>query len=150
MYQKDYFLRMIGMIRELIMGILGLIRKGEITKAGDEIEDLFNDFLRHDSAFFISIPARELTQKLLQEHNYTNGHLEILAWLFDVDAELELARENKKMSLELYRKSLILFEFIDNEQKTYSSERIEKMTAIKKRINQLAEENPGFLNDTNS
>ena len=140
MYQKDYVLRMIEMIKDLIMGILGLIKKGDLENAGEKIDNLFYDFLKEDSAFFTTIPAEELTKKLLQEHNYTHGHLEILAWLFDAEAELELARGNRKMSLEFSQKSLILFEFIENEQKTYSLEKEEKMNGIRDRIRSLEED----------
>jgi len=121
------------MIRELIMGILGLIKKGDLDIAGEKIDNLYYDFLKEDAAFFTSIPAEDLTKRLLQEHNYTHGHLEILAWLFDTEAELELARGNRKMSQEFSQKSLTLFEFIENEQKTYSLERTEKIEALKKR-----------------
>jgi len=121
------------MIRELIMGILGLIKKGDLDIAGEKIDNLYYDFLKEDAAFFTSIPAEELTKRLLQEHNYTHGHLEILAWLFDTEAELELARGNRKMSQEFSQKSLTLFEFIENEQKTYSLERTEKIEALEKR-----------------
>ena len=124
---------MIEMIRELIMGILGLIKKGDLDIAGEKIDNLYYDFLKEDAAFFTSIPAEELTKRLLQEHNYTQGHLEILAWLFDAEAELELARGNIKMSQEFSHKSLTLFEFIEYEQKTYSLERTEKIEALKKR-----------------
>ncbi len=125
---------MVEMIRDLIMGILGLIRKGDFERAGVEIDRLYHNFLKEDSAFFTSIPAKDLTTKLLQEHNYNNGHLEMLAWLFDAEAELEHARGNEKQSLEFFQKELILLEFIDNEQKTYSLERTEKIESIKKRI----------------
>ena len=141
MYQKDYILRMIEMIRELIMGILGLIKKGELDKAGEKIDNLYHDFLKEDAAFFTSLPAEDLTRKLLQEHNYTFGHLEILAWLFDTEAELELARGNRKMSLAFFQKALILFEFVDNEQKIYSPEREEKLKGIRNKIESLEEEN---------
>ena len=134
MYQKDYILRMVEMIRDLIMGILGLIRKGDLEKAGYEIDRLYYNFLKEDSAFFTTIPAKDLTTKLLKEHNYNNGHLEMLAWLFDAEAELELARGNEILYLEFSQKELILFEFIDNEQNTYSLERAEKIEALKKRI----------------
>lgn len=134
MYQKDYILRMIEMIRDMILGILGLIRKGELEKAEQEIERLYKDFLKEDSAFFMSVPAEDLTTILLKKHNYTKGHLEILALLFYAEAELALVQENKKFCLELSRKALILFEFINNEQKTYSFERAEKIELIKNRI----------------
>ena len=138
MYQKDYILRMIEMLGDLIAGILGLIRKGDINRASEEIGRIYQDMLREDSAFFSNIPAEELTSKLLSEHNYTNGHLEILAELFNAEAELEAARGNKERCVELSGKSLILFEFIDNEQKTYSIARIRKMDQIKQRIEGMA------------
>jgi hypothetical protein len=134
MYQKDYILRMVEMIRDLIMGILGLIKKGDLEKAGNEIDRLYHNFLKEDSVFFTAIPAKDLTTKLLKEHNYNNGHLEMLAWLFDAEAELEMARGNNKLSLDFSQKELILFEFIDNEQKSYSLERAEKIETLKKRI----------------
>ena len=67
-------------------------------------------------------------------HNYTNGHLEVLAELFNAEAELYLAQGNMPGSLCYSRKSLKLFEFINKEYKTYSQERIDKMNAILQKI----------------
>jgi hypothetical protein len=128
---------MIEMIGDLIAGIPGLVRKGDFNKASEEIGKIYHDVLREDSSFFMKIPEENLTHKLLGEHNYTNGHLEILAELFNAEAELEFARGNKNKSLTLFSKSLILFEFIDNEQKTYSFERIKKIELIRERIGEL-------------
>jgi hypothetical protein len=137
MYQKDYILRMIEMMGDLIASILGLIKKGEYNQASEELGKIYYDMLKEDAAFFRTIPADELTHKLLKEHNYTNGHLEILAELFNAEAELELAQGNKSGSLEYSIKSLNLFEFLDREQKTFSFERSEKMAAIKIRIEEI-------------
>jgi hypothetical protein len=128
---------MIEMIGDLIASILGLIKKGDYQKASEQLGKIYYDMLKEDAAFFRTIPADELTHKLLKEHNYTNGHLEILAELFNAEAELELAQGNRSGSLEYSRKSIILFEFIDREQKTYSTDRDEKMTAIRNRIETL-------------
>jgi hypothetical protein len=134
MYQKDYILRMIEMFGELLTGIFGLIKKGEYKRASEQIGRVYYNILKEDASFFRTITEENLTHKLLQEHNYTNGHLEILAELFNAEAELNLAQENKSESIEYSRKSLILFEFVDVEQKTYSLERINKMKSIRKRI----------------
>ena len=131
---------MIEMVRDLIMGILGLIKKGEFKQASDGIERIYVDILRQDSGFFQTIPPEKLTQTLIQEHNYNNGHLEILAELLNAEAELDLAQVKKKEALGFSQKSLILFEFIDNEQKTYSTERLAKIEAIRKRILTLQSE----------
>jgi hypothetical protein len=75
MYQKDFILRMIEMIGELIAGILGLIKKGDFGQASQSIEIAYSNFLREDASFFRSISKEKLTEKLIHEHNYTNGHL---------------------------------------------------------------------------
>jgi hypothetical protein len=134
MYQKDYVLRMIAMLMKFIGEVLGLIKKGDLKKASEELKMGYNTFLKEDAAFFRNIPEKELTGKLLGEHNYTNGHLEILAELFNTEAELELAQGNNKGSLEFSGKALLLYEFVDKEQKTYSQERLDKIDILKKRI----------------
>jgi hypothetical protein len=137
MYQKDYILRMIEMLGQLIAGILGMIKKGNFEQAEDQLENLYYTMLKEDSAFFRDIPAEELTDRLLHQHNYTNGHLEVLAELFNAEAELRQAKVDNPGSLEYSQKSLLLFEFIDAEYKTYSQERIDKIRAIKDRIKTL-------------
>jgi len=122
------------MIGDLIAGIFGLVRKGNFTEASEKLERIYYDMLKEDAAFFRSIPAADLTRKLLEEHNYTNGHLEVLAELFNAEAELELAQGNKAGCIEYSEKALLLFEFIDIQQKTLSVERLDKMAAIRERI----------------
>ncbi len=139
MFERDYILRMIEMIGELIAGILGLIRKGKLDQAEKELNRIYGNMLREDSAFFRSLPKEKLTENLLRDHNYTNGHLEILAWLCDAEAELCLARGDNPGSLEFSEKSLILFEFIDMEEKTLYPERLKKMEAIRERIRGLSQ-----------
>jgi hypothetical protein len=137
MYQKDYILRMIEMLGDLIAAIFGLVRKGDYTQASEKLDRIYYDMLKEDAAFFRKIPIDDLTHKLLEEHNYTNGHLEILAELFNADAELELAKGNMNESLDFSEKSLLLFEFIDIKQKTLSLERLDKMNSIRARIDKL-------------
>jgi hypothetical protein len=128
---------MIEMLGQMIAGILGLIKKGDIEKAEDKLENLYFGMLKEDSAFFRDIPIDELTDRLLHQHNFTNGHLEVLAELFNAEAELRHAKGEKSGTLEYSQKSLRLFEFIDAEYKTYSQERIDKIAAIRERIKTL-------------
>jgi hypothetical protein len=138
MYQKDYILRIIEQIGILIRGILGLIENGNLEEAREKLDDLYYETLKEDAAFFTLIPAEKLTQKLLTDHNYTNGHLEILAELLNVEAELAFAKGNRTGSLEYSRKSLTLLAFLDEAYKTYSKERLDKMNMIRERIKELS------------
>jgi hypothetical protein len=134
MYQKDYILRMIEMVGQLIAAILGKIRKGEYETAFRQLSNLYYDVLKEDAAYFRNIPEDELTTGLLKNHNYSNGHLEILAELFSAEAELSIAENQNTRAVTFLRKSLIIFEFIDSEQKIYSLERINKMEALRRKL----------------
>lgn len=138
MYQKDYILRMIEMLGDLLAAIFGLVRKGDYDQASEKLERIYYDMLKEDAAFFRSIPKEELTKKLLDEHNFTNGHLEILAGLFNAEAELNLAQGNTSDCIEYSEKALLLFEFIDIKQKTLSLNRLEMMSGLRQRIDRLS------------
>lgn len=137
MYQKDFILRMIEMIGELIAGILGLIKKGDFEQASLSIENAYYNFLQEDASFFRSISKEKLTKELIQEHNYTNGHLEVLSELFYAEAELLFAKGNHIESLKYYEKTLTLCEFVIQESKSFSLEKQSKISLIQGRITQL-------------
>ena len=111
---------MIEMLAELIAGVLGLIKKGDYKQASEKLGRIYYDMLKEDAAYFRVIPEDKLTYKLLQEHNYTNGHLEILAELFYVQAELFYAENDKTNALELYEKYIVLHNFLIQDSKTFS------------------------------
>ena len=137
MYQRDFILRMIEMLAELVAGILGLIRKGDFQKASQSIDNAYQDLLKQDAGYFNEIPLNKLTESLIQEHNYTNGHLEILSELFYAQAELSDVQGNQIESLSFYEKSLRLLDFVNNESKSYSFEKQTKISALQNRIAQL-------------
>jgi hypothetical protein len=138
MYQKDFILRMIEMLGELVAGILGFIRKGEFPKAAKALENAYYDFLKEDASFFRNIPKEKLTEELLQKHNYTNGHLEILAELFYAEAELLYAEGKQAESKVFYDKALFLFEFIEKETETYSIDQTSKVSTIQDRLVEIS------------
>ena len=125
------------MLADFIASVLGKILKGNFQQATQALENAYYDFLKQDAGFFQGIPKEKLTETLLKEHNYTNGHLEILAELFYAEAELAFAESKKARSLEFYEKSLLLFEFIERESKLFSFDKQTKLTKIKERIADL-------------
>jgi len=137
MYRKDYILRMLEMLMEMIAAIMGYIKKGELKQASVALDYTYQTLLKEDASFFQAIPVDELTNKLIQEHNYTNSHLQILSELFYAEAEIQFATGNKEKCLELYKKSVLLFDFIENTSKSYSIDGQSKKSLIMERINQI-------------
>jgi hypothetical protein len=127
---------MIEMLGELLRAIFGMISKGRFEEAGESISEAYITMLRKDSAFFQAIPADKLTSTLIEDHNYTNTHLEVLAELLYAEAELLFAKDKKTESMPFYQKSILLFEFVDTAYRTYSEERLKKMDDIRNKMGQ--------------
>jgi hypothetical protein len=139
MYQKDYILRMVEMLGELLRAFFGKISNGKFDEAEESLNEIYLTMLRKDSAFFHNIPSDELTRALIEDHNYTNAHLEVLAELMNAEAELLYTNNKKAESLPFYQKSLLLFEFIDDAYRTFSEERISKINLIRERIQRICD-----------
>jgi len=138
MYQKDYILRMIEMIGDLIAALLGLIKKGDLEQAEKILEKGYYELLRRDASYFQLIPKEQLTDKLLHDHDYTNGHLSVLAELFYAEATLSESQNRLNNAFTCYEKSLTLLEFLEQEDKTWSAKREERKMLLKERIAVLA------------
>lgn len=137
MYQKDYILRMVEMIGDLIAAFLGLLKKGDLDQAEKMIERGYVELLRNDASFFLLIPKEQLTDKLIGEHHYEHFHLEILAELFFAEAALAEAQYKPEHSLACYEKSQILTEFLEQEDKTWSARREERKVVLREKISEL-------------
>ena len=75
-----------------------------------------------------------MTNQLLSDHNYTNGHLAVLAELFYAEAMVSEAQKKPENCKQYYETSLVLLEFLENEDKTWSAKREERMNLIKEKI----------------
>jgi hypothetical protein len=134
MYQRDYILRMIEMLAQVIAAILKLIKTGDLRQASQRLQSAYGMAFQHEALKLKTLPEEGLVDTLLQEYLYTNGHLEMLAELFYADAELLLAENKISESMSFYRKSLALFEYIEKEYRSYSQERQDKMQAIREKL----------------
>jgi len=128
---------MIERIGELVAGILGLIKKGELRKASQKIDNAYQELLKKDAAFFTDIPFDVLIKELIENHQYTNGHLEILSELFFTQAELNHARGKYDESLIFYKKAHLLLNHTLATSKTFSYEKLSKSDHLQNRIAEL-------------
>jgi hypothetical protein len=125
------------MFGEALAAILGLIKKGNTLQAKENIDNAYVDFLQKEASFFTEIPKEKLTHTLLHGHNYTNQHLEILAYLFYAEAEINYKSGKFDECRPYAEKSLLLFEFIDIATKTFSEERNIIISTLQSYLKQL-------------
>ena len=141
MYQRDYILRMLEMLADLIAGILGMLKKGRFEEAERAVENAYYEFLKQDAAVFRTIPKKMLTSEVLHHYNYTHGHLEILSELFFAEAEVKFYKQEFSSSLEFYEKSLILLDYVTQGTESFSIQKQERITYLCERINELMQTN---------
>lgn len=134
MYQRDYILRMIEMMGDFIAAIIKMLKKDQFPEVSRMIENAYFEFLKEDAAFFRGIPGENLTRELMEIHNYSHGHLEILGELFYAEAELGYHSGKLNESLGYYKKSKLLLEFLLQESDTYSLNKEARMAEIQKKI----------------
>jgi len=134
MYQRDYILKMIEMMGQFVAAILSKILKREFKEAEELLEESYNTLLKESAAKFTFIPKEKLTEQLISEYHFVDGHLEILAQLFKAEAELRLSQGNSDLSRDFFEKALILLEFVDNNSKAFSLERKSEIADIRVKI----------------
>jgi hypothetical protein len=139
MYQKDYILRMIEMLGDLLRAIFGWIGKGKLEEAGDKINEAYLTFLRKDAGFFHRIPEADLTTVLLSDHHYTHGHLEVLAGLMHAEGALHEAKGDKEAAVVFFRKSLRVYGFLEENDRTWSEARRNTMDSLRETLRRLEE-----------
>jgi hypothetical protein len=64
LYQRDFILRILEQIAELVAGILGLIKKGDFQKAKEKINETYSEHLKEEAGYFKDIPADDIIQEL--------------------------------------------------------------------------------------
>lgn len=134
MYQRDYILRMLEMLGDVLAAITGLVKKHDYDKAAEAVEQVYPVYMKKDAEYFRSLPEEDLIKILADDDNYSAGHMEMLAEIFLVESELALVRGDREACRRYSARALLLFEHTELMQKTLSLDRLEKMRKLRDRI----------------
>ncbi len=128
--EKDFLMRQLAMLFELISKIVRHRKNGEKEKAWHEIA-YFYQSLRIDSDMKM-MRIDDLLNFLQKDKNLSNEHLEMVAFVLKEQGELEETRQSK---LDFFRKSYFLLRKVDRESSTFSMERQMKLADLEARLN---------------
>ena len=128
--EKDFIMRQIRMLFEVLSKILRYRKKGEKGKALDQI-NYFYACLKVDVEFH-SMEIEKLIEYLEKEKNLNNEQIELLAFVLKEQGELSTT-ENER--LDFYRKSYFLLAKVDRESTSFSMDRQMKITELKEWLN---------------
>ena len=128
--EKDYLMRQLMMLFEVIGKIIRYRRKGENEEALDEIQ-YFYECLNIEKEIN-SMSIENLLNLLEKEKKLTNEHIEMIAFVIKEQGELSETKESK---LDFFRKSYFLLDKVERESITFSMDRQMKMAELREYLN---------------
>lgn len=128
--EKDYLMRQLMMLFEVIHKILRLRKKGENEEAEEQIQYFYACLKIDDDVRKLNIA--QLVDLLENEKKLTNELIELVAFVLKEQAELA---EQENMRIDLSRKSYFLLERVDRLSTSFSMDRQLKMTELRDFLN---------------
>lgn len=125
-FERDYLMRQLMMLFEVIEKIIRYRKKGEKEKADDEIEYFYSSL--NIEKEINSMGIENLLTFLESEKKLTNEHIEMIAFVLKEQGELS---ENIEIKTGFFRKAYFLLEKVDRESFTFSMDRQMKMAELR-------------------
>ena len=137
-YTRDYTDRMLAMLAKALAGLLGLKEQGEDEEIKKEVNNLIKDHLELEMDTILQLSEGQLLHHLEKLKKIRTAEIELLADIIMQYAEVEEKAGTPKAKI-LFRKIVLIYEFISKEEKSYSFQREDKVKALIRKIEGPAE-----------
>ena len=124
--ERDYLMRQLLMLFEVIQKIFRLRKKGDKEEAEKEIKYFYECLKIEDDIQNLSI--KKFTDVLVSEKKLTNEHLEMIAFVMKEQGELAV---NEKEKLNYFYKAYFLLDKVERESTSFSMDRQMKLSELK-------------------
>lgn len=128
--EKDYLMRQLMMLFEVIHKILRFRKKGENEKAEEQIQYFYTCLKIDDEVKNLTI--EKLVDLLENKKKLSNEHIELVAFVLKEQGELAGEESQKN---DLFRKSYFLLEKVERQSTSFSMDRQMKMAELKGYLN---------------
>lgn len=128
--EKDFLMRQLMMLFEVIHKILRHRKKGENEEAEEAIQYFYECLKIEDDLEKLSI--EELLKLLVVQKNLCNEQIELIAFVLKEQGELQ-GEENRR--IDLFQKAYFLLQKVDRESAEFSMDRQMKMEELKNYLN---------------
>lgn len=128
--EKDFLMRQLMMLFEVIHKILGYRKKGEKGKALDQIQYFYNCLKIEDD--ISSMEIERLVEFLEKDKNLNNEQIEMVAFVLKEQGELSDSEESK---IDFFRKSYFLLNKVELFSTSFSMDRQMKLAELKEYLN---------------
>jgi hypothetical protein len=132
MEQEDYLERQIGYIgrvlEKILFHLLGFKNRGQINEGIEITNQILKQEIDFDIQDLLDIPTDSFIKTLVSTKSFCNANFEKLAEYFLLIADN--TEDNKREML--YEKCLVIFEYLEKAESTYSLDRQWKIEQLKK------------------
>ncbi len=128
--ERDFIMRQLLMLFDVIQKILRWRKKGEKGKAEDEIRYFYQ--ILNIETDIRSMGIEELLDYLEKEKNLTNEHIEMVAFVLKEQGELE---DDMNHKIDFFRKAYFLLDKVERESVTFSMDRQLKIGELREWLN---------------
>jgi glutathionylspermidine synthase len=130
-FERDYLMRQLLMLFEVLQMIFRLRKKGNKEEALEQVRIFYETLKIEENTEELNIG--ELMDLLVTKKKFNNEQLEIVAYVLKEQGELT---DDDNLQLDYFYKSYFLFEKVERESTTFSMDRLMKLEELKERINQ--------------
>lgn len=131
MIQKDYIQRMIEQISKVLGLLMGLDVPEDKIKI---INEAYARWLKENPDYLRKLTPDNIVEVLVRGKGYGAEQSEFLAELLAEEGKAEAERGYSVLAVDLWRKSLVLFDYVNDEQQLFSFERQAKIETIEQLI----------------
>ncbi len=129
--ERDYLMRQLLMLFEVIHKILRLRKKGDEEEAEKEIKYFYSCLKIEEDIQKLSI--EKFVDVLVSEKKLTNEHLEMIAFVMKEQGEIAKTEEER---LNYFNKAYFLLNKVEQESITFSMDRQMKLAELKEYLPQ--------------
>lgn len=129
-YEKDYLMRQIMQLVEVLAKILRLRKKGEKGKAEEQIRYFYSCLKIDEDIQKMSI--EQLIELLESDKKFTSEQIELFAFVLKEQGELT---EDDSLRFNYFRKAHFLLEKVEQQSVAFSMDRQMKLNELKSYLN---------------
>ena len=125
MIRKDYFLKVLQQLTQVIARALKLSHSGDAKAALELLDGQYQKQLQEQSEILVKYPVEVLAQR------YDEGQLTLLADLLTAEGEILMSATEAEAARARLSKALTLYQHLNQVQQVYDFEREGKMQQIR-------------------
>jgi hypothetical protein len=130
MFERDYLMRQLMQLFEVLQKIIRHRKNGENQLAEEDIRVFYSMLKLEEDA--VSLSIEELFDLLIDKKKLSNEQIEMTAYVLKEQGELA---GNETVSLDFFRKAYFLLEKVERESITFSMDRLMKLEELKEYLN---------------